>query len=207
VTATAARSGAGDIGVARRYFDLARDLLKPRPPRLVAIGGLSGTGKSTIAAILAGRIGSAPAARVLRSDVIRKRQFGVPPEQRLPSEAYAPEATRRVYQALDRESEAAVSAGCSVIIDAVSAQPNERAAFAALARRIGVPLEGIWLEAPVEVLKQRIGARTNDASDADRAILEQQLGYDLGALDWHRIDASGTPPAVADAALKAISRS
>lgn len=206
VTATAARSGAGDLAVARRYFDLACDLLKPRRPRLVAIGGLSGTGKSTIAAILAGRIGHTPAARVLRSDVIRKRQFGAAPEQRLPADAYAPEATRQVYETLERETKAVIGAGCSVIIDAVSAKPEERAAFAALAQRIGAPFDGIWLEAPAEVLKQRIGARKDDASDADLAVLEKQLGYDLGPMEWHRIDASSAPDAVTDAALKAISR-
>jgi predicted kinase len=206
VTATAARSGAGDPAEARRYFDLARDLLAPRAPRLLAVGGLSGTGKSTIAAILAGRIGHAPAARVLRSDVIRKRQFGVAPERRLPAEAYAPETTRRVYAALEAEARSAIDAGCSVVIDAVAAKAEERAAFAALAQRLGVRFDGVWLEAPPEILRGRIGARRNDASDADLAVLEKQLGYDLGALDWHRIDAAPEPDAVAEAALKAITR-
>jgi aminoglycoside phosphotransferase family enzyme/predicted kinase len=206
VTATAAKSGAGDIEVARRYFDLAVDLLKPRPPRLLAVGGLSGTGKSTIAAILAGRIGHAPAARVLRSDVIRKRRFGAAPEQRLPVEAYSEAATERVYAALESQAKSAIAAGCSVIIDAVAAKAEERGAFAALAQRIGVPFDGIWLEAAPEILRQRVGARKNDASDADLAILEKQLGYDLGVLDWHRISAVGTPSAVADSALKALTR-
>jgi hypothetical protein len=75
---------------ARRYLDLAVRLLRPRPCRLVAIGGLSGSGKSTLAAALAPEIG----ARVLRSDVIRKRLFGVAPETRLPASAYAPECRR-----------------------------------------------------------------------------------------------------------------
>jgi len=206
VTATAAKSGAGDIEVARRYFDLALDLLKPHPPRLVAIGGLSGTGKSTIAAILSGGIGHAPAARVLRSDVIRKRQFGASPEQRLPPEAYSAESTRRVYATLEAQAQSVVAAGCSVIIDAVAAKPEERTEFSAFAQRIGVPFNGIWLEAPPEALRQRVGGRKNDASDADLAILEKQLRYDLGVIDWHRIDASGTPDVVADAAMRAITR-
>lgn len=205
VTATAARSGAGDIAEARRYFDLARDFLEPHPPRLVAVGGLSGTGKSTIAAILAGRLGRAPAARVLRSDVIRKRQHGVAPEQGLSAAAYTEDATRRVYAALEAEARSAIDARCSVIIDAVSARPEERDAFAALARKLGVRFDGIWLEASAEVLRRRISARKNDASDADRAVLEKQLGYDLGPIDWHRIDASSTPDAIAEAALNAIS--
>lgn len=204
VTATAAKSGAGDPAEARRYFDLAGDFLKPRRPRLIAVGGFSGTGKSTIAAILAGRLAMVP-ARVLRSDVIRKRQHGAAPEQRLPPEAYGPEATVRVYEALKTEARAAVEAGSDVIIDAVSAKPEERAAFWALARSLGVGFQGLWLEAPAEILRQRVGARRNDPSDADLAVLERQLGYDLGSMDWHRIDAAGTPDVVAEAALAAIS--
>ena len=73
------------------------------------------------------------------------------------------------------------------------------------AKDLGVKFDGIWLEAPVEILRRRIGARKNDASDADRAVLEKQLDYDLGAMDWHRVDASPPPDAVAEAALKAIS--
>jgi aminoglycoside phosphotransferase family enzyme/predicted kinase len=187
------------------YFEYAIDLLKPRSPRLVAIGGLSGTGKSTIGAILAGKIGHAPAARVLRSDVIRKRLFGAAPEQRLTADAYSKETTERVYAELEAQARSAIEAGCSVILDAVSAKAEERDAFADLTRRLNVPFHGIWLEAPPEILRQRVGARRNDASDADLAVLEKQLGYDLGALDWHRIDASSAPDAVAEAALKAIS--
>jgi aminoglycoside phosphotransferase family enzyme/predicted kinase len=206
VTATAARSGAGYAAEARRYFELGVGFLKPNPPRLVAIGGFSGTGKSTIAAILAGKIGHAPAARVLRSDVIRKHQFGAAPEQRLLPEAYSAEATRRVYETLGLEAKAAIGAGCGVIIDAVSAKLEERAAFAAVAETIGVPFDGIWLEAPPEVLKRRVAARKNDASDADLAVLERQLGYDLGDLDWRGVVAGASPEVVADAALQAITR-
>jgi predicted kinase len=204
VTATAAKSGAGEAAEARRYFDLAARFLKPHSARLLAIGGLSGTGKSTIAAILSGRLAQAP-ARVLRSDVIRKRLFGAAPEQRLPGDAYSKEATARVYAKLESEARSAIEAGCSVILDAVSAKTEERTAFAALAKRLNVRFDGIWLEAPPEVLRQRIGARKDDASDADVAVLEKQLGYDLGTLDWHRIDASSWPDAVAEAALNAIS--
>ena len=69
---------------ARRYLELAAQFLRPRSCRLIAIGGLSGTGKSTLAAALAPCLG----ARVLRSDVIRKRLFGVAPETQLPASAY-----------------------------------------------------------------------------------------------------------------------
>jgi uncharacterized protein len=76
---------------ARSYLDLSGLLLRLRSCRLVAIGGLSGTGKSTLAAALAPSLG----ARVLRSDVIRKRLFGVTPKTRLPASAYTSKVSRR----------------------------------------------------------------------------------------------------------------
>ena len=212
VTVTAARieddaeRRAEELKTARRYFDLALDLLKSRSPRLVAIGGLSGTGKSTIALRLSARLYTAPAARILRSDVLRKRLFGAAPEEKLPADAYSGATTEHVYAALEAEAAAALASGCSVVIDAVSAQPAERARFAALGARCGVPFDGFWLEAPAEVLRRRIGARRNDASDADLAVLEKQLGYDLGPMDWRRVDCSGTPDAVADSAWAALTR-
>jgi aminoglycoside phosphotransferase family enzyme/predicted kinase len=199
VTATAARlNGSREKqDLARRYFDFAVDLLQPAPPRLIALGGFSGTGKSTAAAILAGRI----SARVLRSDVIRKRQAGVAPETRLPDSAYSAEANERVYAALLEQARAALASGCSTIIDAVSAKPEERRRFGALASELGVPFTGIWLEASPEILAARIGARRNDASDADLAILEKQQAFDLGAMEWRRVDATPSAEHVADAIL------
>ena len=199
VSATAAKlePSAEKRALARAYFDFAVALLRHAPPRLIALGGISGTGKSTVAAILAGKT----AARVLRSDVIRKRRFGVAPEVRLPDRAYAPEVTVEVYAALLDQARFALAAGCSVIIDAVSARPHERAAFAALAAGCGVPFTGIWLEAAPEILMARVGARHNDASDADVAILQKQLTYDFGAMDWRRVDAAPSAEHVADAIL------
>ena len=141
---------------ARPYFTLARSLLKPAPPRLVAIGGLSGTGKSTIARGLAPRLGLRPGARLLRSDVIRKRLYGAMPETRLPPSAYAPEMTRRVYEILCDKAAASLRAGYCAIIDAVSLKPEERASFAAVAAAARVPFSGVWLEAPEATMAARI---------------------------------------------------
>jgi aminoglycoside phosphotransferase family enzyme len=100
VTATAAEHGWGSgdrgspVAEARRYVEEAEATLRPARPRLVAIGGLSGSGKSTLAGRLAPALGVPPGARVLRSDVLRKRRFGVMPEAPLPSEAYSVEGDR-----------------------------------------------------------------------------------------------------------------
>ena len=187
------------LAAARSYFDLAGALLRPRPPRLVAIGGLSGTGKSTIAAAVAGDLGIGAGARVLRSDVLRKQLFGKPPEQRLPESAYGMEVNRRVYAALEARAGALLAAGHSVIVDAVSARPEERAAIAAVARKAGAAFTGLWLEAPAATLRARIEARGKDASDATAEILRRQLSYDLGAIDWTRVDVSPPPDEVVKA--------
>ena len=126
VTATAlehaahAAAGAKMACDARRYLGLAERFLQPQPCRLVAIGGLSGTGKSTLAAGLAPELGLRPGARVLRSDVTRKLLLGVDPEERLPATAYTRETSARVYDALRRKAAMGLAAGYTVIIDAVA---------------------------------------------------------------------------------------
>jgi predicted kinase len=172
---------------ARRYLDLSAQFLRPRSCRLVAIGGLSGTGKSTLAAALAPSLG----ARVLRSDVIRKQLFGVALEIKLPASAYVPEASHRVYETLRRRAKDALAAGYSMIIDAVSLKPAERQSFAAIAAAAEVPFSGFWLAAPAATMELRLRARRHDASDASLEVLAQQLRQDLGPLDWVRVDTSG----------------
>jgi len=82
------------------YFDLAHRLIHPPPPKLVAVGGLSGTGKSVLGAWSRRGIEPQPGAVVLRSDIVRKQQFHASETDRLPPEAYRPEATRKVYAVL-----------------------------------------------------------------------------------------------------------
>jgi predicted kinase len=168
---------------------MASDFFRPARPRLVAIGGLSGSGKSTMAYRLAPGIGPASGARVIRSDVIRKRLFGVSPEDRLPADAYAADITRRVYGNMIDEAARCLAAGHSVILDAVFLREDEREAAADTARRAGVPFVGVWLEAPANILEKRVAARRDDASDADAAVLHKQLTIDPGPLDWMRVDA------------------
>jgi len=176
---------------ARSYFDWAKLYLHPNPPRLVAVGGLSGSGKSHLARQLAPQIGARPGALVLRSDVLRKHLMGVSPETALPPSAYEEAVTERVYQNLLDQAERALHAGHAVIIDAVSAKPDQRRAIAALAGQTGVPFQGLWLNADAEALKTRVAERRNNASDATVAVVERQLRYDVGVMDWTEIDSSG----------------
>lgn len=177
------------LAEAGAYLDLALRLLEEGRPVLLAVGGLSGSGKSTVAAGLAPELGRKPGARVLRSDLLRKRLCGVAPEQRLPEEAYAPAVSRRVYDELGRRAGALLAAGCSVVADAVFAREEERAAIAAIAAGAGATFAGLWLDAPAGVMEARIRGRSGDISDATPEVLRRQMGYDLGRLDWSRIDA------------------
>jgi uncharacterized protein len=177
---------------ARTYFDLACRLVEPPPPRLVAVGGLSGTGKSALARALAPELPPAPGAVVLRSDVERKARFGVAENERLPAEAYALAVTEALYSELAETAHRIVAAGHSAIVDAVYARPHERVAIAAA----GVPFRGIFLTADLPTRVARVTGRAADASDADASVARVQEDYDLGAFEqphWTLLDASGTP--------------
>jgi uncharacterized protein len=179
--------------IARTYFDWALRLIAPPPPALIAIGGLSGTGKSALARMLAPAIWPAPGAVVLRSDVERKALFGKAEIEPLPAEAYTPTTTLRVYCAIADKARRAVAAGHSAIVDAVFATPGEREGVEKSAAALGVPFHGLFLVADLDTRLARVGSRRGDASDADAAIARAQESYDLGTLGWTRIDASGTP--------------
>jgi aminoglycoside phosphotransferase family enzyme/predicted kinase len=189
---------------ARAYLDLAARLLQPATPQLVAIGGLSGSGKSTVAAALAGDFAPAPGARHLRSDVLRKVMMEVAPETRLPRSAYTDAMSERVYRTAREHAAAALAAGYSAIVDATFIDAGERAAIAAVAAQAGVPFTGLWLTAPDALLIERIATRHGDSSDADRAVLEQQLKADLGVMTWRKIDVSRDAAAALGAARAAL---
>jgi aminoglycoside phosphotransferase family enzyme/predicted kinase len=175
---------------ARDYFALAGKLLAPPPPMLLAVGGLSGTGKSLLARALAAEILPEPGAVVLRSDVERKVLFGVAEADRLPETAYARDITTQVYALLVDKARRVIAAGHSAIIDAVFADEGERAAMAQAARTS--EFRGLFLTADLSVRLARVGGRKGDASDADASIARSQEQYDLGAMQWTPVDASGS---------------
>jgi len=178
---------------ARKYFALACSAIEPPPPLVIAIGGLSGTGKSILARMLAPHIGPLPGAVILRSDTKRKAIFGVAETATLPIEAYTTEVTDYIYTSLFWEVQRPIEAGHSAVVDAVFARAEQRWAISEAARACRVQFVGLFLTAGLETRVDRVQERMHDASDADERIARRQENYDLGVMDWTLIDASGTP--------------
>ena len=192
----------GEHDAAQRYLRAAQDHLHRPAPRLVAVGGLSGSGKSTFARALAPSLGASPGAAVLRSDEIRKRLFDAAPTDRLDRSAYTPEVSQQVYALMLQEAQAALAGGMSVVLDAAFLQLHERESAESLGAAVSAPFHGFWMQAPQQVLRERLRARTGDASDADEAVLERQLTEDVGELRWRQVDAAApTRDQLADCGL------
>jgi hypothetical protein len=128
----------------------------------------------------------------------------VAPETRLPPSAYTQEVSAHVYRVAREQAAAVLAAGYSVIVDATFIDAGERAAIAAVATQAGVPFTGLWLTAPDAVLLDRVAKRRGDVSDADRAVLEQQLKADLGAMNWRKVEVSGDAATALGAARAAL---
>jgi predicted kinase len=176
------------------YLKLAMTYLQPAAPVVVAVGGLQGTGKSSLARALAPQLGPAPGAVILRSDEIRKRVHGVAPEVRLPCEAYAEPVSRAVLAQLVRGVQEVRRGGHAAIADATFLDPADRVIVAAAAE---TPFLGVWLHAPLAVLEARLARRQKDASDAGIAVLHQAAAVDPGPLDWLPVEATDGEAALA----------
>ena len=181
----------GSVSAALATLSFAEAYLTPSRPRLIAIGGFSGTGKTTLAKALAPAIGVAPGALHFRSDLERKWLAKVEETERLPAGGYTVEASEAVYERVITRAQAALQAGQSVIVDAVFTKASERAEVQAIAQRVGCPFNGLWLTAGSEVLKARVEARKGDASDATVRVVEQQTQIDTGAISWTTIYVGG----------------
>lgn len=157
---------------ARRYFLLA--LASERQglvsPRVVAVGGLIASGKSTIADAL-GREMQAP---VVDADRTRKELAGVAPEQPLPEGPwagfYSPEFTRKVYSELCRRASAVLASGRPVILDASFRARAHRAEARRLARETGVPFLFVECRASEELCRKRLREREKTRSVSDGRI-------------------------------------
>ena len=180
-----------------------------RRPCLVLVGGLPGTGKSTLAAGLADRAG----CTVIRSDVVRKELASIPANARRTAPngqgLYTPAWTDRTYAECLRLAEEALFEGRRVIVDASFREDARRQAFLALADRWAVPAVFLHCQAPPELVRERLARRTGDASDADWAVYRQAAARWEAPADRTRqamwpIDTGAGPEPALEAALTVL---
>ncbi len=167
---------------ARMYLEAAHRFLDLAPASLTAVGGLSGSGKSTRARQLAPLTGRAPGAVVLRSDEIRKRLWACPEFEALPREAYTPDENARVYAHMFDLARTTLDAGQAVILDATFREEKWRRQAEQLAP--DVAFDGRWLDLPVEVRRARVEARLKDVSDATPEVAAAQADIDIATVSW-----------------------
>lgn len=177
----------GDDDLAGAYLDAAIAHLSPAPPVLAAVGGLSGSGKTTHARRIAPGLGAAPGAVILRTDEVRKRILGAGPLDPLGPEAYAADMDARTYAALFGTARTLLAAGRAVVLDATFRDPALRARAETLAAEAGVPFQGLWMDAPLAVLEARVAGRTGDASDATVEVLRAQAAALGEVRGWTRV--------------------
>ncbi len=161
-----------------RYLHLARGYCQPRRGFLAITHGVSGSGKSTVA----GKLVAESGAVRIRSDVERKRLFGLAPEERSrpddETSLYSHDMTRRTFERLEELANLIVTAGFPVIVDATFLHRAVRVTFRNLAARLGVPFIILDCIAAPEILRERLAERAThrqDASEAGIAIMERQL--------------------------------
>lgn len=171
------------------YLQLGLRLTDTDTPSIMAVGGLSGVGKSTVASEIAPFIGRAPGALILSSDLIRKRLMGVEPLTRLGEAAYSKDTDEAVYGKMMEIAARALADGQSVILDATFQDATRRQEVESIGRMAGLRFDGIWLNASSKQLHERVDGRLNDPSDATSSVLARQLTNDVGEITWHQIDA------------------
>ena len=162
------------------YLRLAAAYTQPPTPRLIIMRGLSASGKSTVS----GRLVELMGAIRIRSDVERKRLFGINPDSVAPGGStadkidtgiYSKQASSKTYTKLAELAEMIISAGYSVIVDAAFLEYDKRRPFQQLASALAVSYVIIEVTAAADILRQRIVNRKHDVSDADLRVLEHQL--------------------------------
>jgi uncharacterized protein len=199
----AAQGDAPSSADARRHLEQARVHLSAGRVRFVLIGGLPGTGKSTLASGLERELGLC----VIRSDELRK-VFGPAPsweqdEGDFGRGLYAPELTDATYERMRQEAKIALSLGESVVLDASWSDPRQRQLARMLATSLHADLIEIRCDLPQEVAIERVRSRITaggDASDATPAIASVMAARTALWPEAHVVDTTDASAALAQAA-------
>ncbi|HET9659064.1 MAG TPA: ATP-binding protein, partial [Thermomicrobiales bacterium] len=162
---------------AAAYLDLATAFATPIAPMLVLVSGLSGSGKSTVAAA----IGRATGGTIFASDRVRKELAGLDPADSSAAEwhegIYTSDWTARTYDRLLELANAEMAHGRAAIVDATFLDNDQLERFVAAARAHDMPAAIVWTELDDAVARRRIERRAQERhspSDATVAIRERQ---------------------------------
>lgn len=188
----------------RGHWLLALGSLAPprERPCLVLVGGLPGTGKSTLAKQLAEQA----EFTVIRSDVVRKELAGIAAGASATaapgSGLYTPDWNDRTYAECARRAERLLFEGRRVIVDATFIEEARRRVFLDIAVRNGVPGLLLVCEADAEAVCSRLAARQGDASDADFAVYERARAHWEATATATARSTRSIPTAASDEALR-----
>jgi aminoglycoside phosphotransferase family enzyme/predicted kinase len=197
------------VAEARQLLAMAWGHLEAGAVRLVVVGGLPGTGKTTLALAL----GDALGATALRSDEIRKELAGLPANR--PARAcygmgiYTPQVTAATYRAMLSRARVALELGETVVLDASFTEETWRAAARALAADTDADIVELRCSAPAGVADERIRQRLaagGDASDATPEIAAIMAAAEVPWPSAHTVDMASGPAAGLAAAMDAIRR-
>ncbi|MCH0541009.1 AAA family ATPase [Streptomyces sp. MUM 203J] len=166
-----ARQGAPDADLAaRRLVTTTLRHLRAAAVRLILVGGLPGSGKSTLSGALADRLG----VTLLSSDRLRKELAGIPADRPAPAPygegLYTPERTATTYTALLERAADLLSRGESVVLDATWSDAGQREAARRAAERAGADLVALRCQVQDEMTAARLEGRTAGPSDADLGV-------------------------------------
>ncbi|HEX3829329.1 MAG TPA: AAA family ATPase [Sporichthyaceae bacterium] len=188
---------------ARELMGITRRHLGASAVRLVLVGGLPGTGKSTLAGLIGDELGHV----VLRSERIRRELAGIDPLEPAPAahrqDLYAPDHTRAVYTELLARAELLLGLGESVTLDATWCSGADRAAAAELAVRTHSRLTSLRCQATAAIASARMRRRGGPTA-ADDAIAATMRSDGHMWAPSRIIDTSGSPATAAAIAVNLI---
>ncbi|MFD8722980.1 AAA family ATPase [Streptomyces sp. NPDC059629] len=200
----AGQGAPGAAAAARRLAAMTLRHLRTSSVCLVLVGGLPGSGKSTLSGALADRLG----VTLLSSDRIRKELAGIPAEQSAAADygqgLYTPEWTARTYAALLKRAAVLLSLGESVVLDATWSDAGQREAAVRMAERASADLVALHCRVPDDVSAARLSTRTPGVSDAGPDIARAMAAREALWPEAVPVDSNGALESAVERALTAV---
>ncbi|MBA0126897.1 AAA family ATPase [Haloechinothrix sp. YIM 98757] len=187
--------------LARQHADLALRHLREGEVRLVLVGGLPGSGKSTLGEQLAGRLDAA----LLNTDRIRKELAGIDSQDGSSSEfecgIYARTHTERTYREVIDRARALLAQGRSVVLDASWTSRAHRSLAAEAASDTHARLVPLRCWVPPPTAADRLDSRVGSVSDATLEIASRMAAQADPWPDAYTINTDGPVSASLEQAL------